>query len=544
MHASQVPILEPEHVLETLHASLSADAVQWVSYRTPTDPKVLKEITPSPDISENLLRTAALVPEIAQGAPTMVNTYRFGGQLVHLVAAETQAEDWLLVWVRLPESANPEPVSALVRVAAAALIAAETSSARLPNSQPKENLSPHAGPAWLEMINPAKAVDERLSDFCSWLGTRSGFSLTFLARKSWNGWRIVASSQDLPTINSPLNQVLRQLMNTRSESAALQEVERFTSQSHARKIPLSSHHVLIVTGAADELGQERLEEAQRLVALLDPKFQLAEKKLSHHRWWLWLLLFGLAACMFIPIDHPIHTPVLLEPAERRYVAAPFQAIVERVHARAGEVVERDQILVELDGREIRERLSEVEARLSSATLQTSAAQEAGNYSDAAIRALEVRSLSHERELLRNRQEHLILRSPVHGVVVTGDLERSEGAAVDLGQPLLELAPLEKLVAELDVNEADISLVRPGQSLRIQLHAQPGRPQTSTILRLAPRSEIRDGQNVFVAEAELGNPENQLRPGMKGKAVISGDRHSLGYVLLRKPWHMLQRWLFR
>ena len=42
-----------------------------------------------------------------------------------------------------------------------------------------------------------------------------------------------------------------------------------------------------------------------------------------------------------------------------------------------------------------------------------------------------------------------------GIVVSGDLKRHEGAAVKIGQSLYEVAPLEKLVAEVAIPEEEL-----------------------------------------------------------------------------------------
>ena len=52
--------------------------------------------------------------------------------------------------------------------------------------------------------------------------------------------------------------------------------------------------------------------------------------------------------------------------------------------------------------------------------------------------LEMKRLDMKRQLLAERQQHLQIRSPISGTVVSGDIEKSEGAPLAIGQNLFEI----------------------------------------------------------------------------------------------------------
>ena len=52
----------------------------------------------------------------------------------------------------------------------------------------------------------------------------------------------------------------------------------------------------------------------------------------------------------------------------------------------------------------------------------------------------------------------------------------------------------------------------------------------------------DGRQVFVAEVEVANVDNLLRPGMSGRAKVRGPRAPLGWIVLHKPLEAAGRWL--
>ena len=112
----------------------------------------------------------------------------------------------------------------------------------------------------------------------------------------------------------------------------------------------------------------------------------------------------------------------------------------------------------------------------------------------------------------------------------------------VGERLFEIAPLERMVVEVAVPEADVPWVKEGQTVEIVLDAWPETTWTGQLSRVHPRAEIRDEEHVFIAEVLLENPEALLRPGMRGRAKIEGPAKPLGWNLFHKPWYELRYWL--
>ena len=123
-------------------------------------------------------------------------------------------------------------------------------------------------------------------------------------------------------------------------------------------------------------------------------------------------------------------------------------------------------------------------------------------------------------------------------MISGDLEKAEGAPLTTGQSLFEIAPLDKMIVEVAVVEDEIAHVSPGMPVVIRLDAYPGQSWKATLQRIHPRSEIRDNESVFIAELTLTNPQGLLRPGMNGRAKITGKRHPLAWNLFHRPWEYL------
>ena len=79
-------------------------------------------------------------------------------------------------------------------------------------------------------------------------------------------------------------------------------------------------------------------------------------------------------------------------------------------------------------------------------------------------------------------------------------------------------------------------------LRLIPDAMPSQPIEATIKKIHPRAELRQHDNVFVAEAEVDNSERHLRPGMRGYAKVSTGSRALGWTLFHKPVAHLTGWL--
>ena len=238
-----------------------------------------------------------------------------------------------------------------------------------------------------------------------------------------------------------------------------------------------------------------------------------------------------------PVTHRVSAAVQVEPRLSRVVAAPFDGIVESVHVRTGDEVEQGRLLVTLDGSDMRDRLDGLEAEIERLRRRRDIHMAEGRIGEAGLDALEIERVSLDIGLLERRLDNLELRSPIDGVVTQTELERRVGGPATLGQALVEVAPLGRLVAHIEVPVDDIAWVEEGMPVRWRLDAVPGRQWAGQLTTLAPRAEVRDGEGVFVAELPFDG-ENLARPGMTGSARLEGERRALGWVLFHKPWERL------
>ena len=122
------------------------------------------------------------------------------------------------------------------------------------------------------------------------------------------------------------------------------------------------------------------------------------------------------------------------------------------------------------------------------------------------------------------------------------MQRVEGAPVTVGETLFEIAPLEEVIVEIAIPERDVTYVREGAAAAVRLDACPGDKLAGTVAQLHPRAEIRDTDQVFIAEVHAMNEDGRLRPGMNGRAKIRGPWRPVGWIFFHRPWQAVVRWL--
>jgi multidrug resistance efflux pump len=248
------------------------------------------------------------------------------------------------------------------------------------------------------------------------------------------------------------------------------------------------------------------------------------------------------AILLIPVDYRVQCDLELQPVSRRFVAAPFAAPLEECFVEPGDIVQKNELLARLDGRELKWELAGIRADVGKARKEYNTHLSDQEFGLAAIARHELERLENRASLLAVREETLEIRSPMTGVVVAGDLRDTEGVPLETGQSLFEVAPLDRMVVEIEIPEEDVRHVSSNMNLTFHLNAMPGDTFEAQVLRIHPRGELRDQDNVFVAEAELDNNSTTLRPGMKGVAKISTGARSIGWNLFHKPVAHITGWL--
>ena len=245
--------------------------------------------------------------------------------------------------------------------------------------------------------------------------------------------------------------------------------------------------------------------------------------------------------MLIPLPYRVNCDCRVQPTARRFVAAPYHGILEKSLVEAGEIVTEGQVVARMDGRQLRIELAGLEAEYKGARRKSDSSRAIGEVAQSQIAKMEMRRLAAQIELTKTRMQDLEVRSPIDGIIVSGDLEKAQGAPLETGQTLFEVAPLEKMVAEIGVPESEIQYINQDDSVKLKLNAFPFQSWSGKVERIHPGTEVIDDQTVFVTEVELDNEQGLLKPGMEGAAKISTHWTPLGWNLFHNTWENIRCW---
>src|SRR5438105_5017156 len=124
-------------------------------------------------------------------------------------------------------------------------------------------------------------------------------------------------------------------------------------------------------------------------------------------------------------------------------------------------------------------------------------------------------------------EHLTIRSPIDGIVVSRNVDVGQTVAASLSAPtLFTIAQdLTQMQVIANIDQADIGLVEQAKSVSFTVDAFPGQEFKGTIeqMRLNPQNV----QNVVTYNVviDVSNPDQKLKPGMTANLTVTIDERN-------------------
>ncbi len=234
----------------------------------------------------------------------------------------------------------------------------------------------------------------------------------------------------------------------------------------------------------------------------------------------------------------------LNPVTTVQVGSQISGTIAALHADFNSRVHAGQVLAQIDPTFLKAQVAQSEADVEKAQVALRQAErdfarqqplrEQGLASqadiDAAQTALEAARASvksAEAALLRAKTnlQYATIASPIDGIVISRDVDVGQTVAASLSAPTLFTIAKDMAEMQLEaaVDEADVGLLRVGQSVTFTVDAFPDRTFGGVVeqIRLAPRTE----QNVvsYTVIVRVDNPEQRLMPGMTANATFLVDQ---------------------
>lgn len=257
-----------------------------------------------------------------------------------------------------------------------------------------------------------------------------------------------------------------------------------------------------------------------------------------------LLTALLAGSALVPTTYRVPARAGLEGQVQRVLAAPFEGFLAEAPVRAGQRVNKGEMLARLDDRD----LTIEQARLSSELAQQERKlDEALARHDRAAVAVQGALLAETEAKLAQvsqRLQRTRIEAPFDGVVVTGDWSQAIGSPVEQGKTLFTLAPLTGYRVVLKVDERDVRDVQPGQRGMLVLSGMAGEKLPFAVRQVSVAT-AEDGANLFRVEADLDLAPERLRPGMEGVGKIDAGERTLLWIATRRlvDWVRVAWWQY-
>lgn len=281
------------------------------------------------------------------------------------------------------------------------------------------------------------------------------------------------------------------------------------------------------------------------------------------------------ALIFVPLDFSLKSEGTLKPEVERNVFATIDGEVIDVLVEHGDMVRQGQELVRLRNRQVEIDLTDVQGQILTTRAELASIQgKYGNLSKrqrldpSELRALEgeaaqlrtkLEVLEAKSDLKQARADELVVRSPIDGVVVSWEVERTLRSrpiqtgqvlmkVADLSQPLyIEIEMPEKREGHLDrfIEQTETDVL----DVRYILASDPDRPLWGKlpIRQISRRAEPHDEHGSVIKMRVTPDLETlaslKPSPGTRVTADVRCGRRASGFVFFHEVYEWLRKFFF-
>lgn len=280
-------------------------------------------------------------------------------------------------------------------------------------------------------------------------------------------------------------------------------------------------------------------------------FQDPAKKTRSKRWPL-AVKVGLAlvclGVLFIPVRLSVLAEAEIIARTPLVVRAPLQGVVERVLVSPNQRVEKGELLLQMDTREMENDRLVAQKKLDSLRSQyrqltRQALIEPKEKVRLAILASQVKEKQAELSRLVNLITRASVRASQDGVVILDNAQDWQGKPVQIGEKVLSVAAADDLQIEAWLPVGDAISLPQNAELRLFLNASPLSPIDAEVKRVSYKAEeLPQGIMAHRVVADIVSPIEDMRLGAQGTARLEGERVSMFYWIFRRPLATIRQFL--
>lgn len=251
-----------------------------------------------------------------------------------------------------------------------------------------------------------------------------------------------------------------------------------------------------------------------------------------------VILFALSTVL-VRIRQTVSAEFEVVPAIEHIGYSPFDGVIAKCNFKSGAAVKKgDEIIVfDIDERKFMLDNARNEFMRTGAQLDLVRQQ---SFNDPAKRA-QLRLLELQREKANieiERNQWYLDRGRVtasgDGVLEAGDTDKLAGRAVRPGEKLFEVLETREMVAEINLDEKNSSVLNNHTEITLYLHTRPEVPIGARILSVSGKPVLTARKTFcYLIRVDFAVPrDTEVICGMRGIARIAGERVTLGYYLFR------------
>lgn len=216
----------------------------------------------------------------------------------------------------------------------------------------------------------------------------------------------------------------------------------------------------------------------------------------------------------------INLPAQVEAFEEVWVKSEVPGQVIDVRVKEGQIVERGQVLVQLDDRDFRARLARIEANYSLARLNYDRTKALVKKNLAAPTKLdEIEAQLKDLTAQRNEATLALSRTGIKAPIssLLNELKARKGDFVGVGDPVAQILEIDTVKVTVGVPESDVASVVDLKEADVIIEAL-GKQRikgTKIFLSRQPKTLAR----LFDLELQVPNPETRILPGMFARAEL-------------------------
>jgi Biotin-lipoyl like/HlyD family secretion protein len=249
-------------------------------------------------------------------------------------------------------------------------------------------------------------------------------------------------------------------------------------------------------------------------------------------------LIGLSLVALCPVQMSALAPVEIVAARPFVVAAPFSGVIARIHVPPNAPVKKGQVLVSFDDVKLSNELQLAEekravakARAERATSAAFGAAEEGR--EIAIARAEYDLAEAEYKFAREVMDKSTIKAPRDGMAIYGDRRDLEGRAINVGDPILQVADPRSISMRIDLPAAEQLAIPKDGRVQVWLDAQPLWSIEGAVQYASYQArQTPEGVLAFAVNAKPVSATPRI--GSRGTAKLYGSWVPLGYSIFRRP----------